>query len=423
MAVKKRPFQDDSVFFPSFRQLYSACWLGRTGDKNHEEPIKYTQALNDYMSYESYQEWNARLNENAMAADKFIKGELSEEAKELEKLTGSMSDLDLEQTASSGDMSALEEAMTFDEILEKDMFTSYGFHPPIINLPIRLSPAIITMLLGNSNDTFYHNTDTFTLEQNPFLEDWHYEDGVQMSRVSLWYENAEEILERRHMRTGEKFKYLCVSRPAIEGCAMVAHILMVIRNERTPEFSDTPMIPFPYQPCVTPDCQSVNRSIWDFINALIVGLGPVLRGDEGLPPRPYIAWVPLPNLMEMMLQLPLDSVVPKFVQILTGVNWYMTRYNLTHLETTFEVIGQEKIPGTPEESSKAYQMFGMDRVRYPASYVQSKRAYGQEAHIRAPTEYPLPEKIIIPVENAIEEVNTARKEHPEWLTDIKGYGN
>ncbi|MDY6966506.1 MAG: hypothetical protein SVM80_11175 [Halobacteriota archaeon] len=423
MTMKRRPYQDDFVYCPPFRQLYSACWLGRPGDDNHEEPIKYTQALNEYLSYESYQEWTARLNENTMAADMFIKGELAKEAEKLEKLTGKLSDAEEEDVSAASDIGAVEEIVSMDEVLAEDMFTSYGFQPPIFNMPVRLGPAIVTMLLGNSNDTFYHAMDTFTLEQSPCLINWHYEDGVQVSSIYLWYENAEEILNRRHMRTGEMFKYLCVQRPPHEGCLMVADILMDIRNERTPEFADTPMVPFAFQPFCIPDCQSVCRSVWDFVKSLLGCIGPALRGDEGTAGRPYLAWVPYPSLMELMLQLPLDTVVSRFVGVMTGVNWYMTRYNLTHLETTMEVIGQEKIPAAPEESHNSYVVFGMDRIRYPSSFIQSKRAYGQEGHIRDPTDYPLPEKSILLVEDANKEVKKAREEHPEWLTDIKGLGN
>ena len=97
------------------------------------------------------------------------------------------------------------------------------------------------------------------------------------------------------------------------------------------------------------------------------------------------------------------------------------RYNISHLETTLEVIGSEIIPPAPAESSSSYIRYGMDRIRLPGSFIQSKRAYGQDGHIIAPTEYPVPEKQNTTIEDAENQIRNARKEHPEWLTDIKGF--
>lgn len=443
MAAQKRPYQDDTLVFPCYRQYYAATVLGHPPGDAHEEPVKLTQALNERILNETYQEWNARLIENTIAADKFIKGELEDEAEKLKKFSGMTADTGLESAvdgmekgavdATDGiehavgvisDDSALE---VMDEILSSDVMTTYGFHPPVINLPLSPSPAIIVMLLGNSCDTFYHNMDTFSMEQNPFLEDWHYEDGVETARTSYMYENAEDILERRHLRTGEKFRYICVQRPAEEGSMLVIDVLKDVRNERFPEYVQSPMYNFPYPTFVIPDCQSTQRSLFDFVLGLVTlisAIDPERRKQPGSwPHRPYTVWVPLPGLIEMLVPLPLDVIVPKFISVLTGVNFNIVRYNLTALERTMELVGQEIINATPFESSHSYIFYGMDRMRYPSSYIQSKRVYGQEAHIREPTEYPLPEGATTSLEDAAIKVDEARKEHPEWLTSFKGVGN
>ena len=444
MDKKRRPFQDETLLLPTYRHLYSASFLGHPPGDPHEEPVKLTQTIDEAYVGESYQEWHARLSENSMMADLFRKGKLEKEISGLKKMDDWMDASGMASTmkeVEGGDLDAMdgvESAMgtasdestlqIMDSILTEDMITSYGFHPPIINLPLRLSPAIIVMLLGTSLDNFYHDNDTFTLEQNPFLEDWHYEDGIQTARITVFYENAVYILNRRHLRTGEKFRYLCVQRSLEEGEFMITDILKDIRNERFPEYGDTDMGAFPFSSLVSPECQNVSRSMIDMLVSMIIGvLGPTF----GFPFRPHNAWVPLPGIMRAIVgpdyksPLPFDVLIPRMIGLLTGVNFWIGKYNLTHLEVSHEIVGQELITPMPEESGSAYLRYGMDRIRYPQSMVQSMRIYGQDAQrlVREPTELPTPERIVKSFGKANEEIGNARKEHPEWLTDVKGFGN
>lgn len=439
MALKRRPLQDDTWMCPVFRHRYSACVLGRPGDP-HEEPVKDTQALNERFMCESNEEWVARLAENTMAADKFAKGELVEEAKKLAMITGKMGDFGVQEMAkdvSTGKMGGLEvmskgmamisqeeEELSMDEFIDPDMFNSYGFHPPLLNLPIRLTPALLMMMYGTSADAFYHIMDGISLEQLPFLDDWHYERGLQKFRMSYYYENAEGILERRHLRTGEKFRFLCCQRLANDGCAMIADILKDIRNEKYQEYASSPMYPNPLETLVFPDNQSVQRSLHDFLIPLATGIMPAMvkQKPKDMPPRTYNLWVPLPPLVESMFRMPPDLIASRGAEMLTGFNFFFARYNLTHLETTMEVVGQEMIIPTPEESSQSVIKYKEDKRKFPETFLQSKRAYGQDAHIRMPTKYPVPEKARMTNEEATEDIIRAREEHPEWLTGLRGIG-
>ncbi|MDY6965346.1 MAG: hypothetical protein SVM80_05165 [Halobacteriota archaeon] len=439
MDKVRRPFQDETLLLPTYRHLYAATFLGHLSGDPHEEPLKLTQTFCEGYVGESYQEWHARLSENSMMADLFMKGKLVKEIEGLKKMDEWMDSSGLGSTVEgleSGDVDAvdgIESAMgmageestleVIDDILTEDMITSYGFHPPIINLPLRMSPALIVMLLGTSLDNFYHDNDTFTLEQNPFLEDWHYEEGIQTARITVFYENAEHILERRHLRTGEKFRYLCVQRAMEEGEYMITDILKDIRNEKFPEYSDSDIGAFPFSSLVSPECQNVSRSMIDMLVTMIIGtIAPIQFGWSF---RPHNAWVPFPGLIRAVSELPLDLMLPRMINLLTGVNFWIGKYNLTHLEVSHEVVGQEMITPMPEESGSAYMRFGMDRIRYTPSFIQSKRIYGQDAQVmvREPTELPTPERVVKSFGKANEEIKKAREEHPEWLTDVKGFGN
>ena len=433
MTTEKRPFQDESIILPCFRQLYSACYLGHGSGDPHEEPVKYTQALMERSFLECTTEWLARLNENTLGAHKYITGELEKEIEAARKMDSLMAATGMEDMAkeleTGGGMETVEAGMdlvdetaldALDEILTLDAFNSYGFHPPIINFPISLSPSINVMLYGNDVDNFYNYMDGFTCENIPYLENWHYEDGVQTTRICYVYENAEDVLERRHMRTGEKFRYLCCQRPAIEGERMVRDITMDIRNEKTPQYSNSMMFGFAVDHFVTADAQFGSRSFFDIISTMLPMLACVAMG---WPFVCYIGWLPeRPGLLAMILELPIDMLAPRLISMLLPVNFWFGKYNLTHMDTHMEVYGQEAVIPTATESAAGYIRYGMDRLRYPPSYTQAKREYGQAAQMRGGTPYPCPEKVIMGIEEATSQIENARKDHPEWLTDVKGFG-
>lgn len=433
MTKEKRPFQDESIILPCFRQLYSACYMGHAPGDPHEEPVKYTQSLMARSFFECATEWLARLDENTIAAHKYITGELEAELEAARKMEHLMAATGMEEMAkefeSGGDMDTVEAGIemvdetaldALDEILTVDAFNSYGFHPPIINLPIRLNPSINVVLYGNDVDNFYNYMDSFTLENIPYLENWHYEDGIQTTRICYSYENAEEVLERRHMRTGEKFRYLCCQRPAVEGERMVKDITLDIRNEKTPQYSNSMMFGFAVSHFVTADAQFGSRSLFDIIATMLPMLACL---KMGWPFVLYIGWLPeRPGLLAMAIELPIDMLAPRLISIMLPVNFWFGKYNLTHMDTHMEVYGQETIIPTATESASAYIRYGMDKIRYHPNYQQAKRVYGQEAQMRGGTQYPCPEKVIMSVDDATNAIETARKEHPEWLTDVKGFG-
>ena len=432
MAKQKRPYQDDTIAHPAYRCLYSATTLGHGAGDPREEPVKYTQGLNEAILLDAQKEWIARLNENLVAAKKYISGELEAEieaASRLETLMGEMGIDDMVEGMESGETEVVDRALdmasddtaleAMEEILAIDMFTSYGFSPPVINLPIRLSPAIAVMIMGSTFDNFYNTVDQFSLENVPYLESWHYEDGVQTAAIHYWYENAETVLERRHLRTGERFRHLLVNRPVGEGEMMCIDITQDIRNEKTPEYAASAMFGTMYPIAITIDCQSAGRSVIDLVGGLLRAM---VCDYFGWPYPIHLMWVPRPGIISMLQSLPIEMIIPRFINMLITLPIWLTNYTLTTCETSREVFGREIIPSTFAEGGGSYMMYGMDRMRYPPTFIQSRRVYGQEGHIRPPTDYPVPEKVMMTLDEATTEINDARKEHPEWVTDIKGYG-
>ncbi len=381
MSTIKRPFQDETIFNPYMRKLYTGSVLGRSGD-TREEPIKYTQALSEGLHFEAQAEWLARVNEYMCGSEKVM-----------EKMD--------------------EDTMMASEVRVEDMGTGFGMYPPLFVMPIGVSPAALSMIYGESADMCWVCMDEFTLE-NLWAIDWHFERGTQTDTL-LWYidEDWKLLTDRRHMRTGEKFRYLCVQRGFEEGVAMVTDILKDIRNEVLPDFADSPLHYHGYVNNITLDAQYSSRSEFELIHLMNF----YISTQIGFPDQSYTCFSPFPELHAMTLQMPVDIIPQRLLGMITGKDLWMSNYTISHLETSLECFGEEMIPPTSTESLGSSIKHGMDRIVYPSSFRQSKYVYGQEAMCREPTKYPCPQKVVVSTADANKQIETVREEHTEWLVD------
>ena len=434
MTRERRPLQDETITWPIYRNFYAATVLGHSQGDQHEEPRKFTQTLNQRIMADSDNEWNLRFAETDLLMEKFAKGELTEVIEKMEKLEDLMAETGIQESVDA--LSTAEDAMdeidkrveefsdmtgleAIGEILTSDALTTFIYIPPVATVPLEILPAFYTILLGPSVDAFFNNIDPFTLEATGQLEDFHVEEGLETARISYRAENAMGLLERRHLRTGEKFRFLSVQRPTGEGAIMMSEILKDVRNEQLPEYAYTPMFHHGYCSATIPDaCQPSSRSIYD-----LCSLFPIYgQKRNGWPYQSYVGLVPLPGLYDLVFnQLPIDMIAPRLIGLFTSAEIWWSKYCLSHCAEGCELIGSEIIPPLPTESVACYLRYGMDRIRYPPGMIQSKRVYGEEARIDEP--YPVPEKSTMSLKDAVLEIKNARETHPEWLTDVKGFGN
>lgn len=379
MAKLKRPIQDETIFSPYMRKLYSGTVLGRDCD-TRDGPLKYTQALSERLHFEAQAEWLARINEYLCGSEKV-----------LEELN--------ENKMASGDISV------------EDMGTSFGMYPPLYVMPIGVSPAALNMLYGEAADICWVCMDEFTCE-NLWAIDWHFERGTQTDSL-FWYidEAWKSLLDRRHMRTGEKFRFLCVQRRFLEGVSMVTDILMDIRNEMLPDVSDSPLHYHGYVNNITLDAQYSSRSEFELIHLM----NSYICTQIGFPYQSYTCFSPFPELHAMTLQMPVDILPQRLLGMVTGKDLWMSNYTISHLETSLEFFGEEMIPPKSTESLGSSIKYEMDKITYPSNFKQSKYVYGQEAMCREPTKYPCPQKATMSANEADQIIENARKEHPEWL--------
>ncbi|MDY6965573.1 MAG: hypothetical protein SVM80_06320 [Halobacteriota archaeon] len=75
-----------------------------------------------------------------------------------------------------------------------------------------------------------------------------------------------------------------------------------------------------------------------------------------------------------------------------------------------------------EENSRVFKLYN---VRFPGlTYNNGMMLNGpQEAQLTSAGGCPIPEGCVLILKEATDQIEKARKEHPEWLTDVKGFGN
>jgi len=372
MAKEKRPHHDETEIWPIARHLYSAYVTGRPGDGVREEPLKMTQALYQLLMHEEITEWEARLMENIMTIRKFLAKELKDPEKS----------------------------------------TSYLSYPPIYAAKITLNAAATILVYGKSVDVCYWRMDDYTLEMHTFGRDWHYEDGYQTYGFRTDYEYGYEILERRHLKVGEMYKDLGVQRPMHIGGMLARDLILDIRNEQTPEYALSAMHWFGWLISSGHHLQSDSRSTAEALN----GLWHFFNTDKQN--WPYESWAvgmcPRPPALNLLLQNPVDLWTHRYNGLICGKNW-SSRWTMTHMDTEYQNVGVEMVPPKFDESAFSIIHYGLDRYKFAESFRQSKYVYGEAARMREPTEYPLPEKTLIPIPESDKIIDEAREKHPEWM--------
>ena len=352
MDRARRPHHDEFELLPFYRKMYAATVLGRPGDPK-EEPTKYTQTFSENVLITAQQEWIARINEVSQGTDLYKRGEVPG-AKELV-----MTDVK-EEKILEGDTALVENQDDLISFFKNPDLMYYQPYPPVMTMPINYIPSMTIMFIGPSSDVFYNTVCPFTLEGVPYFEDMHMEDGIFTAGVHYTYENAEYILSRRHLRTGEEFRDLCVQRPTGEGLMLCRDILLDIRNEKAPEYANSTYYGITYVTHCSVDVQ-YGRAIWDLLG-IVAGVAPE---QVGLPFAGYTTFVPLMSILDVMLSLPLEIMMPKVFTLLMGGEFYESLYNLTHTDLFNEYVGQEIIPPTPSEFMNMYLFYGMDIYRFP----------------------------------------------------------
>lgn len=110
--------------------------------------------------------------------------------------------------------------------------------PHIISMRSDLQIGSNKLLYGDSCDVSFAIIDDFPPYELLFIFNGHLEDGIP---VDWWLVmQDEELLDRRHMRLGYKMREIpSRTKSLTDASKILIDILKDIRNERTPQFSDS----------------------------------------------------------------------------------------------------------------------------------------------------------------------------------------
>ncbi|MHC1579248.1 MAG: hypothetical protein ACXQTZ_01095 [Candidatus Alkanophagales archaeon] len=376
-ARRKRPYYDNTESWCMCRNFYTAHVLGRPGDPYLETPVKPNMARWYQFQIEGPEEYVIRFIEN----QQIIRGWKGGIFKDISKVIA---------------------------------FLSF---PPVFSTRIIQDPPSMILLYGRSVDTTFVGADGRTLDMHRYFPDLHYEDGYVTNVWQFDMEFGMDLMERRHLKVGEKLKDLIWSRPAAEAGMLVRDVFLDVRNEMTPEYATSAyhicgwsVVCAGYEsPSPTRIAIEISRQFYQALNSVKLGW-------------PFKVWdaefFPRPPALDLMAQNPPSVFTYRFNGLILGSNW-ASRYMHLPVYSTLDTFGAEIIPPTHEEIAYSVLRYGMDRYKMPETFVQSKWVYGDEARMMPTlceeTGYPLPARIFVTFDEATEIIKKAREEHPEWL--------
>ena len=221
-----------------------------------------------------------------------------------------------------------------DKFPEPEKIMSYILMLP--NLPIRsdLSLGINKLFGGDSCDVTFcavNDTDNTILA----LLNCHEEDGIP---VDWWMiREDDELLDRRHMKYGYKLRDIPKKAKNMKkGAIMLQEVLKDIRNERSPQWSDSGYF------------SATLKSSWA-INLLCIPSNYEALGDMydgwaskelyGLPDYTF-ALLPFPTAFSMFLMQGRDGFMMKLGSLTTQLNQYILPWE----EENYQII-QTRAPG------------------------------------------------------------------------------
>ncbi|MHC1579969.1 MAG: hypothetical protein ACXQTZ_04925 [Candidatus Alkanophagales archaeon] len=376
-ARRKRPYYDNTESWCMCRNFYTAHVLGRPGDPYLETPVKPNMARWFQFQVEGPEEYVIRFIEN----QQIIRGWKGGIFKDISKVIA---------------------------------FLSF---PPVFSTRIIQDPPSMILLYGRSVDTTFVGVDGRTLDMHRYFPDLHYEDGYVTNVWQFDFEFGMDLMERRHLKVGEKLKDLIWSRPAAEAGMLVRDVFLDVRNEMTPEYATSAyhicgwsVVCAGYEsPSPTRIAIEISRQFYQALSSVKLGW-------------PFKVWdaefFPRPPALDLMAQNPPSVFTYRFNGLILGSNW-ASRYMHLPVYCTLDTFGAEIIPPTHEEIAYSVLRYGMDRYKMPETFVQSKWVYGDEARMMPTlceeTGYPLPARVFVTFDEATEIIKKAREEHPEWL--------
>ncbi|MHA1380494.1 MAG: hypothetical protein ACTSRG_19180 [Candidatus Helarchaeota archaeon] len=198
------------------------------------------------------------------------------------------------------------------KIAEPEKTPAFSLFPPGNIIRSDLQQGSMKLLYGESCDIAAISIRD-DINEAFLIINCHLEDGIP---VDWWLVgHTDEIFNRRHRKLGHKFRDLPkISKNLSEVGFKFQDVLKDIRNERTPEFGQSPMI------CLVNWVMSSWNFIWEISSwevyaSLFDGL--VAKQMYGMPDNAY-QYIPSPPLLGSMLYMGRTNFTLRFAGLMTG---------------------------------------------------------------------------------------------------------
>ena len=131
-------------------------------------------------------------------------------------------------------------AVIAGKVPRPDRVLTYFFFPVVFCVRADLQQGTSKLLFGESTDTTFILLNDFQEGEIGLMFNCHMEDGVPVDWWLIDENNEGDVLDRRHLKLGWKLKELPVTvSPLYKGGEKVIEILKDIRNERTPQWTQS----------------------------------------------------------------------------------------------------------------------------------------------------------------------------------------
>ncbi|MHA1267601.1 MAG: hypothetical protein ACTSRS_20360 [Candidatus Helarchaeota archaeon] len=227
--------------------------------------------------------------------------------------------------------------LVMDGKIDGSPIVNYSLSPPFYVIRNDMQPGTLKLIYGESVDSTFIICDTFDAnEEIAFLMNCHLESGVP---VDWWVvQKDDELMERRHLKLGIKLKDLPKKLKSYDEIGWKAReILQDIRNERTPQWSDSAYFTGACRMTGVSNCLLELSNYELFFHLYNSYNTKRLYKLNDL----MFSYTPFPPLLYTATFMDQPSFVLRTVGLCTGLNWAIQGFhdrNITYFQESFAEI-------------------------------------------------------------------------------------
>ena len=234
----------------------------------------------------------------------------------------------------------------------KQIHIDYWALPPTVSITSNLQADAAKLIYSGDCDCSFVLLDDFTGE---IVGIWanHVEDGLITDRyffapVIYGDEEGWEILNRRHLKIGQRLRDIPKTRKLADAGLYVLDILKDIRNEMHPEWSGGAF--YVCMACLFGGYNQVAmKSNYEVLGAVHDGVNAEKLGYKDS----WFIYVPLPPLLNTLFALPRDIWIERLTNLTTGGRFYI-HHQSADCPTLNKVFGRDEIfVPIPEQTIKS----------------------------------------------------------------------